>query len=301
MFSGKIHGQSQELLLYHLCKFYEEGYFCLLRCRSIETSFSVIVQQPHLSYFILNEINQPTYNDFLRYRAMKATLLASIIGSQISDVSGIFKTVNRLLQIRKTSELIDNAIQIGLSECMQALGGIILYAVKDQITNNPLNQNISVEKLVKAALKLLQCNVTTLGSSDIICSKVLYSFGSYIKSLHHAQRVKYRLQQSDLMNSCALDFDLYIRCNGNNMPHFEFIKKHVVHLHNLAQFSCLDELKLEASVAQANGRCGQVPPFVMLDFLIVLNYHALNDVIRRDDVIKEMDALILHDDGRHIY
>ena len=72
---------------------------------------------------------------------MKATLLASIIGSQISNVSGIFNTVNRLLQIRKTSDLKDKAIQIGLSECMQALGEIILYAVKDQITNNPLNHN----------------------------------------------------------------------------------------------------------------------------------------------------------------
>ena len=92
----------------------------------------------------------------------------------------------------------------------------------------------------------------------------------------------------------------FVQYNGQNMSYVEFINKHVADIYIPTGERCIDELKLEVLVAQANIRFVLIPPLMMTNFLLVLNYHALNDTIRRDDVIKEMEALMLYDDAHHV-
>ena len=301
MFSDKIYGQNQEKLLHYLYTFYKEGYFCLLRCTSIRDVFSVIVQHPLSSFHILNANEQQICRAIFVFENMNIVLQSCEISALIFDESDIFTTVNRLLQIRATSLVAENAIELGFRQCMQILAEHILLFIQTQQPNIQGYNRKTESMCVKATFKLLQSQITTVGSSDIICSKILYSFKSHRKSLRKALSVKQKLQQSGIIYSWILNFNLFVRYNGLNMSYIEFINKHVVVEYSTTENSCLVELKLEASVARENGRPVNIPPLVMINFLLVLNYHALNDTIRRDDVVREMEALLSCDDGTHVH
>ena len=300
MFSGKIEGQNQELLLHHLYIFLNEGYSCLLRCRSINDTFSTLVQYPVSFSYILKSNDHPICRETLMVKNMKTIIKSGALCTLFSDVSDILTAVNRLLQIKATSFMLENAIQFKFKEYMQLLAENILLDIQSPQSDTQRNQIRSETIPIKAAFKLLLCNVTTVASSDIICSKILYSFGNHRKSLRKALRAKHRLQQSDIMYTWNFNFNFFVRYNGQNISYVEFINKHVAGRYITTGERCIGELKLELLVAQGNSRPVDIPPLVMTNFLLVLNYHALNDTIRRDDVIREMEALVLYDDEHHV-
>ena len=84
------------------------------------------------------------------------------------------------------------------------------------------------------------------------------------------------------------------------MSYVEFINKHVADTYITTGERCIDELKLEVLVAQEKVQPVPIPPLVMTNFLLVRNYHALNDTIRGHNVIGELEALMLYDDEKHI-
>ena len=301
MFSEKIEGQNQELLLHNLCKFYNEGYSCLLRCMSISNAFLTTMRYPVSSTYILNASDHPICRETLVLHNMRTVLHCGGTSTLTMNVSEILTVVNRLLQMKAMSLVMENAIQFKFRQCMQLLAEKVLLAIQSKQSNTQRIQTKSVTMPIKAAFKLLLCNVTTVGSSDIICSKILYSFGNHKKSLHKALSAKYQLQQSDIMYVWNFHFNSAVRYNCQNMSYVELIKKHVAHIYIASVKTCLEELKLELSVACANYRPVFIPPLVMTNFLLVLNYHALNDTIRCGDIVREMEALLLYDDGRHIY
>ena len=300
MFSGKIEGQNQELLLHNLYIFYNEGYSCLFRCRSISDTFSVIVQYPVSSNYILNANDHPICHETLVFKNISTVLRCSSTSTCIMNTSDILRVVNRLLQTKATSLVMESAIQFTFRECMQLLAENILLSIQSQQSSTQRNQIVSETMPLKAAFKMLLCNVTTVGSSYIICSKILYSYGNHRKSLRKALRAKHRHQQSNIMYSWNFNLNFIVQNNGQNMSYVEFISKHIADINITTGERCLDELKLEASVARANHRPVFIPPLVMTNFLLVLNYHALNDTIRRDNVIRETEALMLYDDGHHV-
>ena len=301
MFSGKIEGQNQELLLHNLYIFYNEGYSCLLRCRSVSDAFSTIVQYPMSSSYIFNANEHSICRETLVFENIKTVYQCSAFGIPVFDVSNILTVINRLLQTKATSLLMENAIQFKFRECMQLLAESVLLAIQSQQSSTPRNIIKSEAMRLKAAFKLLVCNVTTVGSSDIICSKILYSFGNHRKSLRKALSAKHQLQQSDIMYPWYFNINSFVRYNGQNMSIVEFINKHFAGRYFTTEETCIDELKLEVLVAQANIRPVFIPPLVMTNFLLVLNYYALNDTIRRDNVIGEMEVLILYDNRHHIH
>ena len=231
---------------------------------------------------------------------MKTVFSACGIFIALSNVSDIFKIITRLLQLSTTSFVMENAIQLGLRLCIQILVQDILLDYKTQI-HNLRNKITNGRMFVKSALKLLKRNMKTVDTSDIISSRILYLFGNYRLSLRLALRVKHQLQRSDIMYPWTRGFDLYVRYNGRNMSHVEFIKRYVAYCVSLTSNSCLEELKLEVSAAEANIRPLLIPPLILANFLLVLNYHALKDTIRRDDVVREIETLTQYDDGRHMH
>ena len=181
MFSGKIDGQNQELLLHHLYLFHNERYSCLLRCRSISHAFSTLVQYPVSFSYILNANDHPICRDTLVFENIKTILQCGTTSALILNVSEILTAVNRLLQTVATSLVMENAIEFKFRKCMQLLAENILLAMHLQQSSNQRNKMKSERMPLKAAFKLLLCNVTTVGGSDIICSKILYSFGNHRK------------------------------------------------------------------------------------------------------------------------
>ena len=301
MFSGKVEGKNQELLLHNLYIFYNEGYSCLFRCRSICDAFSTIVQNPLSSSYILNASDHPICRATSVFQNIKTVFQSGAIGTLGLDVSKILTAVNRLLRTKATSSVMENAIQFKFRECMQLLAENLLLALQSQRSSPQQNKIKSETMPLKAAFKLLLCNVTTVGSSDITCSKILYSFGNHRKSLRKALSAKQQLQQFDIMYAWNFNFNSFVRYSGQNMSYIEYINKHVAGAYIIAEERCIDELKLEVLVSKANVRPVLIPPLVIANFLLVLNYHALNDTIRRDDVVREMEALIRYDDGYHIF
>ena len=234
---------------------------------------------------------------------MCGVLSACRITSYIPAVTeGRFQIINcyRLFETSATSVLMENAFQIGRRYCMQMLAQNFLFNFKNQISNQ--RNKTSGLVLPKAALKMLKRNVTTVGSSDIICSQILYLFGSHGKSLQMALKARHKLQQHTVACPWVLDISFYTQRNGHNMPHIEFITKHLANICiNTGPYeTCFDLVNLEVSVAHANCCPVYFPPLVMTIFLIVLNYHALKDTIRRDDALRELEAILMYDDGRQI-
>ena len=209
MFSGKIEGQNQELLLQHLYIFYNEGYSCLLWCRSIGDAFSTFVQYPISFNYLLNANDQLNCRETLEFKNIKTVSHCALTSTVYLNVSEILRVVNRLLQTKVTSLVMENTIQFKFRECMQLLAENVLLAIQSPQSSTQRNQIKSEMMHLKAAFKLLLCNATTIGSSDIICSKNLYSFGNHRKSLRTALSAKHRLQQSDIMYTWNFKFNFF--------------------------------------------------------------------------------------------
>ena len=209
MFSGKIEGHNQELLLHHLCILHNEGYSSFLRCRSINDAFSVIMQYPVSSSYILNANDKQICRETVLFENIKTVFqcYADHAHSLLTlKVSEILTVVNKLLQTKATSLAIENVIQFQFRECMQSLAENVLLAFQSQQSSTQRNRIKSETMPLKAAFKMLLCNVTTVGSADIICSKILYLFGNHRKSLRKALSAKHRLQQSDIMYPWSFQF-----------------------------------------------------------------------------------------------
>ena len=290
MFTGKVYGAARERLLLYLVPLYQEGYHCLLRCRSINFILYAIIQRP----LLVNKIEARDESEKCQVDVQlileawnskqRFTIVKSEIMKQIQDLDHIFATSNsnfeqEILQLWR-NYLIQNQF---ISCCM---GGF--------------------DKANEASDRRRQSNIPMMPVIDTIRHLLYTALYHYRRGMYHAvisllQEVKLKLQHPNSMYVWEGNIEKYRRAGGEQKPFTQMMKEIVPWDAELKTDVTIPELTLEHQAAYDHSTDHTaVSLLVFTNFMFFLCYLHMGIVQDAQSVLQELSVLVQYDNGYHI-
>ncbi|KAK3085653.1 hypothetical protein FSP39_006707 [Pinctada imbricata] len=299
MFYGKICGQKQTVLLQLLREFYSEGYDCLLRCSSINQNLSFLISRPQLAHIVsCNEEEYVSMSEIECERLKIISMFDTFYILESKDI--ILKTLENILMLNQETMEKLFAVRLGINYVLQNYAEHLLLSFQSEWPTYHRNKN-QYKDTIKA-FRIISRSKTYLCMNYFILIKHMYMAGNYQRTIEMIHYVKHKLQSTPYMYDWNLDTDIIMTLLQQGMPHDTVIKSYIVSHFELHDLNSIEELSIEhrARVVTARSDLLLIPPFVFLNFLLILSYTRLGENHRRMDDLDELQTLVYYDDGNHI-
>ena len=290
MFAGKVYGADRKCLLSYLMPLYQEGYYCLLRCPSIQNELYTIIQCPLLATIIET-------TDESEKCKVEVQLLLEVWNSKQK-----FKTGRS--EIMKQIQDIDHIISISNAELEQEIL---------QLWRNYLLQSLSIVTCIGSSIAVnevsdrsRQSSMPTMPVVDAtrhLLYTVLYQYkrGMYSDAISLLQEAKIKLQHPHLMYTWTLNIEKYQAAGGEHKPFTQMVKDFVAWNVELETGVTIPELTLEHLAATNHSTDSiTVPPLVLTNFMCFLCYHHMKTAEEAQSMLQELTMLVQYDNDYHI-
>ena len=290
MFAGKVYGADRKCLLSYLMPLYQEGYYCLLRCPSIQNELYTIIQCPLLATIIET-------TDESEKCKVEVELILEVWNSQQESKKVQSKIIKQIQDI-------DHIISI----CNAELEQEIL-----QLWRNYLLQNLSIATCIgssvtvnEASDRSRQSSMPTMPVVDAtrhLLYTALYHYqrGKFSDAISLLQEAKIKLQHPHLMYPGDSDVEKYRAAGGGHKPFTQMMKEIVAWNVVLETDVTIPELALEHQAAASHSFSSTfVPPLVFTNFMCFLCYHHMKIAEEAQSMLQELTMLVQYDNDYHI-
>ncbi|XP_056013678.1 uncharacterized protein LOC130052533 [Ostrea edulis] len=289
MFAGKVVGAQQKFLYQKLERFYKMGVAFLLHSPTLREILIPAVSDP---YFVM-----PTGERYLK----------SEIDIDIAFDGGSFSCRSMVVVSDFLSNMIHlNVIDQLFSTCQNVVFHNMLISVLESTSMSLKAQCLFVSKrkrytIDRSIIHMLDL-VSKLGclSDGLYLALYLYDTGRYQTALAVTDTVKQRLSQSHIMYYDTVDRQRYSEAVGGQSMLTKFRKAWARDISFNANFTFIEELRLEQEVCKMNG-LGYLylSPFVTVHMLSVLCHYRLGNRSQYLQALTDLHTLLLYDDGRY--
>ena len=290
MFAGKVRGAARVRLLSCLVPLYQEGYYCLLRCPSIQNKLYTIIQHPP-------SVHTMPSDDESDKCAIETELVLEIWNENMSFTTENSEAINHLQNIEhlistNNTDLERSILQIWKNYICQNI------AVLSSFTNR-LEDNEHYLSERTRETEMPEMDVTRHLLYKAMCC---YRRGDYRTALVLLREAKVKLQHPHLLYLWSIDVTKYRAAGGEHKPFTQMIKEIVVCPVELNSEIILPELSLEHKAA-ANYAADYIiiPPLVLTNFMSFLCFHYIQRIQESILSLQELTMLVHYDDGYHIY
>ena len=290
MFASKVHGAARKHLLLYLVPLYQEGYYCLLRCPSIQHELHAIIQQP----LMVNITERREESDKCQ---VEVELILELWNSKPS-----LKIVQS--EIIKQLQDLDNIISTNNLEFEQGILGL---------WRNYLLQNLAISICIGGSVTVNEAsdrsrssNMHMIPAFDVtrhVLYTALYHYqrGTYSDAIGLLQEAKIKLQHPQLMYLQEEDEEKYRSAGGEHKPFTQMMKEIVAWNVELVTDVTIPELTLEHQAAENHSTDYIiVPPLLFTDFMMFLCYHHMGMVRNAQSTLQELSILVQYVNEYHI-
>ena len=290
MFAGKVRGAARARLLSCLVPLYQEGYYCLLRCPTVQNELYTIIWHP------------PSVHTMWSYEESdKCTIETELmleIWNHVPDFNTEHRTATNHLQniehliSTNNIDLEQSILQIWKNYICQILA--VLSSLTNRLEDN--EHNLS-ERILETEMP--ETDVTRHLLYKALCC---YRRGDYRTVVGLLIEAKMKLQHPHLLNIWSIDVTKYRAAGGDHKPFTQMMKEIVALPVELKRDITLPELLLEHHAA-ANHAADHIiiPPLVLTKFMSFLYYHYMQRIDESKLALHELTMLVHYDDGHHIY
>ena len=290
MFAGKVHGAARLDLLSCLVPLYKEGYYCLLRCQSIQDELYAIIQRP---------------------------LLANVAeiwdtGKSGVDVQLILEVWNNKppsemvqSEITKQVQDLDNAISTNGSEFEKEILQLWRnYLIQDTFISSYIGGFLTVNETAGPSREY---SITTMPVVDatrhlLYISLYHYRQGMYSVAKRLLQEAKTKLQHPHLMYPGESRIEKYRAAGGDYKTFTQMMKEIVAWDININTGVTIPELTLESQSTTSQSVKGiTIPPLVFTNFMCFLCYHQIGSFNEAQSMSQELSILVQYDNSVHIF
>ena len=289
MFAGKIHGTMRVRLMSCLVPLYQEGYYCLLRCPTIQNELYTIIRHPPFVH------TMRLYEESDKC-AIETKLITEIWNHQPKFKTKHSRAINYLQNIEhlistNNADLELSILQIWKNYICQILA--VLPSGANRLEDNKHNQS---ERMCE--IEMPETDVT---SHLLYKAFAYYRRGDYRTALPLLLEAKMRLQHPHLVYPWYRSVAKYRTAGGEHKPFTQMMREIVAWPSEMNPNITIPELSLEHHAA-ANHFADQllVPPLVMTNFLSFLSYHYLQKIQDSRSALQDLTMLVHYDDGYHL-
>ena len=286
MFAGKVHGAARFRLLSYLVPLYQEGYYCLLRCNSIENALFAIIQVPLLA------------NVTERYKSEKCEVEVQLIlevwnNTPQSDMvrSQTTKRIQNVGQLISTSdsELEQEILQLWRN-----------YLIQDIFISSSIGYSTKSDAAANQSRPYRMPSMPMVDATRHLLYAALYHYqrGMYSVTISLLRETKTKLQHPYLIYVWEDDVEKYRAAGGEYQPFTQMMKEIVswpVQIHTLAK---IPELLLEIKASASHSIDGiNIPPLVFTNLLYFLCYRRMEKLHEAHNMLQELLILLQYDGG----
>ena len=295
MFAGKIQGANRSRLLSHLVSLHKEGYFCLLRCRSIQNELSLIIHPP-----LGTRREERNYSEKCTIEALLITEIFNMhFGLGLANDLTLNSLTRRIQFLNQEISEHNDELRATISQVWKThyrqIIGMILSTAGDSTFNAPQEENLRV--------KMIKESVFDATSHLVYAALYEYRSGRYNAALHQLHEAKQKLQHPLLLYPWIFCIDRYIAAGGNQKTFAQLMQEIVAWPIILPSVISLPELQEEHSAVYHHFKIDVIvlPPLVLVNFLFFLcNYRNYN-VPQAISAQCELHDLLLHEPCYHIH
>ncbi|KAK3086752.1 hypothetical protein FSP39_022849 [Pinctada imbricata] len=299
MFYGKICGDNQRMLLSALRDLYAEGYWCLLRCLSLNKNLTMIISQPYIHMVSCNEEEYLT--ESYKERKRLEVIYQFDIPVTTDDVRTITSILHNTVNINTETELMICTVRLRVNFLLQKYSESLLLSSK--LPSRHFTRNRKQYLTRKGAYRMQVRSKTYLCMNYLSYAKCMYLSGNYHKIIVMLHYIKRRLHSQPYMYRWSLDDEIIMAARQRGMPYDTLIKSFIVSNVKMDTLLSIEELQLEclAQLGHIGGDVLYIPPIVFINFMLILCYTRIGDYLRRYDILEELLILLHHDNGFHIF
>ena len=203
MFAGKVHGAARSRLLSYLVPLYQEGYYCLLRCPSLQHSLYAIIHVPLLANMAdTTDVEEKCQvEDELILEVWNRTKAFSTVKNKITrDIQDLDNII-----FKNDAELEQDILQLWRNYFIQNLS--IISCIGDSVdggADHSRQQSLTAMPVVDATRHLLYT--------------ALYHYrrGTYGEAISVLQVAKIKLQHPHLSHPGRMDIEKYRAAGGEH-------------------------------------------------------------------------------------
>ena len=289
MFAGKIHGKARVSLISCLVPLYQEGYYCLLRCPTIQNELYTIIRLP-LSVHTMRSDEESDKCAIETKLMLEIWNHVPVFTAEHSQAINHLQNIEHLISTNNT-DLEQSILQIWKNYICQILA--VLSSNADRLEDNEHNQNTR-----KCEIEMPEIDVT---SRLLYKALIYYRRGDYPTAIPLLLEAKVKLQHPHLLYPWYVHVAKYRAAGGEHKPFTQMMKEIVAWPVNLNTNITIPELSLEHHAA-ANHSTDKllIPPLVMTNFLSFLSYHYMQKIQESRSALQELTMLVHYDDGYHI-
>ena len=284
MFAGKFHGEVRTNLLTHLVSLYEEGYYCLLRCPTIQSVFCCIIQQPSIVTAVesIEDSDKCVVETELILEIWNST---PMFRTDPAIARNVLQDIEHLIVMNST-DFEPNVLQIWKNCSIQNIA--VLTVLKSSLQTN---DHDPVEPLMTI---MSDIDVTRHLLYRALCH---YRLGQYHAAVSVLQEAKMKLQHPHLMYPQSCDVTKYRAAGGEHKPFTQMMKEIVAWPIELVDpVITLPELLMEHhAAANHSTKRFMMPPLVMTNFVLFLCYYYVKNWIEARIYLRDLAALVQYD------
>ncbi|KAK3085608.1 hypothetical protein FSP39_006045 [Pinctada imbricata] len=300
MFYGKICGDKQRMLLSALRDLYAEGYWCLLRCSSLNKHFTMIISQPDIALML--SCNEEEYLSESYIERERLWVIKQFDRPfPTDDVRRITSILHNTVNINTETELMMCTVRLRVNFLLQKYSESLLLSSK--LPSRHFTRNRKQYITLKGANRMQVRSKTYLCMNYLNYAKCTYMSGNYHKTIYMLHFIKHKLQSQPYMYEWSLDDDIVMATRRQGMSYDTLINSFIVSHVEMDSVTTIEELHLEchAKREHTGSNLFFIPPLVFINFMLILCYTRIGDFHRRIDMLEELHTLLHHDDGYHIH
>ncbi|XP_062573151.1 uncharacterized protein LOC134235083 [Saccostrea cucullata] len=292
MFRVKVTGSVQTSMFSQLYDLYNKGISCLLLSETL---------RPFLSIAILNRTLGVSTDE------SSAISMAKLDMCLFIELTSSKHNILDLKEIAANIKQVERIIRGGLTSYQQ----VILQCITSNVLRNTAmllqsllsqneNQNKIIYKAKVAALLKQSCKFGCL--SDILyLAMYFYRTRRYEDSISCLHKAQERMSVPYIMYRNRSNPDIYRNYMERNTLGTRMRRALVRDIRLNVMDIYIVELALEQKICSKNAIWSlTIPPLVMLNMLFILNHHRLGDTVRSRQSLRDLQSLLLSDDGTHV-
>ncbi|KAK3085612.1 hypothetical protein FSP39_006085 [Pinctada imbricata] len=300
MFYGKLCGGKQKMLLSVLRDLYAEGYWCLLRCPSLNKHLTMIISQPYIAHMVSCNEEEYLSESYIERERLCVIIQFDSLPFPTDDVRRITSILHKTVNINTETELMMCTVKLRVNCLLQMYAESLLLSSK---LPWHLTKNRKKYLTLKGAYRMQVRSKTYLFINYLNYAKCTYMSGNYHKTIDILHYIKRRLQSQPYMYEWSLDDDIIMATRQHGMTYDALIKSFLVSYVEMDIYTSIDELQLECHAQGKHTGVDDlyIPPLVFINFLLILCYTRIGDSHRRFDILEDLLILFYHDNEHHIH
>ena len=289
MFAGKIHGAARARLLSCLVPLYQEGYYCLLRCPTIQNELYTIIRHP-LSVHTMWSDEESDKCAIETELTLEIWNHVPVFTAKHSQAINHLQNIEHLISTNNT-DLEQSILQIWKNYVGHNLAVLSFDADRSEDNEHNLSERA-------CEIEMPETDVTRH-----VLYKALFCYrrGYYRTALPLLQQAKIKLKHPHLVYPWSGNEEKYREAGGDYKPFIQMMKEIVAWPVELKTDITLPELSLE-HYAGGNRFIDLIvmPPLVLTNLLSFLCYYYMHMIQESKSALHELTMLVHYDDGYHV-